>query len=295
MNVATRLGAFVAALGVVFAAAYGSGALVSPVANTQETGHESGGAEAPGHGQPSGLGAADAAGTGPGGLAVSADGYTLRRLSPDPRPGATGEFAFLIVDAHATPVTQFQISHDKPLHLVVVRRDLTGFQHMHPRMSSDGTWRADMSLPEAGDWRVFADFRPEAADHQVILGVDVPVAGTYQPQPLPDPQGAAQVDGYTVTTHGDLLAGRTSRLSLTVARNETPVTDLQPYLGAFGHLVALRAGDLAYLHVHPQPTTSAGPAITFDIEVPPAGTYRLFLHFQHDGVVRTVAFTAVAT
>jgi hypothetical protein len=295
MNVAAKLGAFVAALGVVFAAAYGSGAMVGPVANPTQSSHETDGANAPGHGQPSGDGGDHAAGAGPGGLAVSADGYTLLRLSPDLRPGVTGEFAFQIVDAHATPVTRFQISHDKPLHLVVVRRDLTGFQHLHPQMSSDGTWRTNMSLPEAGDWRVFADFRPETADQQVILGVDVPVAGTYQPQPLPDPQGASQVDGYTVTTHGDLLAGRTSRLSLTVARNETPVTDLQPYLGAFGHLVALRAGDLAYLHVHPQSTSSAGPAITFDIEVSTAGTYRLFLQFQHDGVVRTVAFTAVAT
>jgi hypothetical protein len=79
----------------------------------------------------------------------------------------------------------------------------------------------------------------------------------------------AQVDGYTVK-----------------------LTDLQPYLAAYGHLVALRQGDLAHLHVHPDGVPGdgvipAGPAIEFVAEVPSAGTYRLFLDFQHDGVVRT--------
>ncbi len=73
------------------------------------------------------------------------------------------------------------------------------------------------------------------------------------------------------------------------------MTDLQRYLGAFGHLVALRAGDLAYLHVHPEESVKAGPEITFYAEVPSGGDYRLFLDFQHDGKVRTADFTARAT
>jgi hypothetical protein len=88
-------------------------------------------------------------------------------------------------------------------------------------------------------------------------------------------------------------------VTLTVSRDGVPVTDLQPYLGAYGHLVALRDGDLAYLHVHPDGTpgdgrTAAGPQITFYAEVPSNGAYRLFLDFQHRGVVRTAEFTAVA-
>lgn len=78
-----------------------------------------------------------------------------------------------------------------------------------------------------------------------------------------------------------------------------PVTDLQPYLAAYGHLVALRDGDLAYLHVHPDGApgdgrTKAGPGITFYAQVPSAGAYRLFLDFQHAGTVRTAEFTALA-
>jgi hypothetical protein len=82
-----------------------------------------------------------------------------------------------------------------------------------------------------------------------------------------------------------------------VRKDGHPVTDLQPYLGAYGHLVALRAGDLAYLHVHPTGhpgggATPAGPQIRFAAEVPSTGTYRLYLDFRHEGVVRTAELTA---
>ncbi|MDP9870255.1 hypothetical protein J2S55_009521 [Streptosporangium brasiliense] len=81
-----------------------------------------------------------------------------------------------------------------------------------------------------------------------------------------------------------------------MSKDGKPVTDLQPYLGAYGHLVALRTGDLAYLHVHPDGEpgdgrTAPGPEITFYAEVPSRGDYRLFLDFQHEGTVRTADFT----
>jgi hypothetical protein len=101
------------------------------------------------------------------------------------------------------------------------------------------------------------------------------------------------VDGYTVTLGGTLDPGRTSTLTLDVSRAGAPVTDLEPYLGAYGHLVALRTGDLAYLHVHPE-SGPAGPRVTFRAEVPTAGTYRLYLDFQHSGTVRTAEFTVTA-
>jgi hypothetical protein len=90
------------------------------------------------------------------------------------------------------------------------------------------------------------------------------------------------------------VAGSSSKLTLTVAKAGMPVTDLQPYLGAFGHLVALRHGDLAYLHVHPQDSSTAGPQIVFHAEVPSDGRYALFLDFQHQDTVLTARFAATA-
>jgi hypothetical protein len=146
---------------------------------------------------------------------------------------------------------------------------------------------------------VFADFRPAGRPEALILGVDVPAAGVYQPRPLPAPATVTTVDGYTVELAGELKPGTASRLTLRISRAGTPVTDVQPYLGAYGHLVVLRHGDLAYLHVHPDGApgdgrTAAGPDITFYAEVPTAGTYRMFLDFRHAGRVHTAEFSAVA-
>ncbi len=285
MKTPAKLGGFALVLGMTFAAAYGAGALAGPVAGRAETASEAMDAS---HSMAADSDADEQA-AGPAGLAVAADGYTLRAASAAP-----GEFAFQIFDTGQRPVTAFQTSHTKQLHLIVVRRDLTGFQHLHPQMDPDGTWRIPMTLPSAGDWRAFADFLPAGRDRQVVLGLDVPIRGDYQPRALPPASTATTVDGYTVNVDGTLAAGRTSRLMLSVSKDGRPVTDLQPYLGAYGHLVALRAGDLGYLHVHPQESAAAGPAVTFDVEVPTAGAYRLFLDFQHGGVVRTAQFTAPA-
>jgi hypothetical protein len=166
-------------------------------------------------------------------------------------------------------------------------------------LAADGTWSIPLAVAAPGQYRVFADFQPAARTDGLTLGADVPAAGDYQPRPLPPAERTTVVDGYTVTLAGDLLPGGSSRLTLSVSKDGTPVTDLQPYLGAYGHLVALRDGDLAYLHVHPDGApddgrTTAGPQVTFFAEVPSEGAYRLYLDFQHAGKVRTAEFTATA-
>jgi hypothetical protein len=197
---------------------------------------------------------------------------------------------FRILDAAGTPVTHYVENHEKLLHFIVVRTDLTRFAHVHPTLGADGTWRVPVDFSAAGDYRVFADFTPAGGDGQT-LAANVHVGGNYQPLPLPPVAATSVVDGYTVTLRGTTRADEPSMLTMTVTRDGKPVTDLQPYLGAYGHLVALRAADLEYLHVHPMGDASAGPDIGFHTTFPSAGKYRLFLDFQHAGVVRTAAFT----
>ncbi|RKN50387.1 hypothetical protein [Micromonospora endolithica] len=289
MNTATKLSGFTLGLATVFGAAYGVGHVADPVAPAAETRHDS----TTGHddaGHDTGSAAAEQI---PGGLQVSDRGYTLAPIT-----APTDEFAFRITGPDGRPVTTFDEAHDKRMHLIVTRRDLSGFRHVHPEMAPDGTWRVASPLGEPGTWRAFADFTPTGAE-PLTLGVDVPVPGPFTPRPLPAPAASSTIDGYTVTIAGTLQPGRTAELTLNVSRDGAPVTDLQPYLGAYGHLVALRQGDLAYLHVHPDGEpgdgrTQPGPQVTFFAEVPSAGTYRLFLDFQHQGTVRTAEFTLTA-
>ncbi|TDC43004.1 hypothetical protein [Micromonospora sp. KC213] len=293
MRTSAKLGAYALGLAAVFTAALGAGHLAGPtpaVLTSHDEVHV---------GDSSGAGEHGAGGHLPAGLQVSQDGYRLVPVSTTLALGTPKEFRFRVLGLDGAPVTRYVTSHDKDLHLIVVRRDLSGFQHLHPTLAADGTWSVPIAVGAAGQYRVFADFQPDGHADGLTLGVDVPAPGDYQPASLPSPARTASVDGYTVTLDGDLTPGTSSRLTLSVSEAGQPVTDLQPYLGAYGHLVALREGDLAYLHVHPDGTpgdghTAAGPQITFHTEVPSAGTYRLFLDFRHGGKVRTVAFTASA-
>ncbi|KAB2344939.1 hypothetical protein F8566_29630 [Actinomadura rudentiformis] len=238
------------------------------------------------------------ASSGPGGLQISADGYTLDPLATILEPGEV-DFRFRILGPDGRPVTAFTPIHDRELHLIVVQRELTGFWHVHPERDTDGTWSVRLDLPEAGAYRIFTDIAPRDLGRTITLGADLAVAGPYEPKPVPEPASAHAVDGYEVEIDGGLTPGQGRQLTLTVHKNGKPVTDLQPYLAAYGHLVILRAGDLAYVHVHPdgEPgdgVTEPGPGITFHAQVPGPGTYRAFLDFKHGDVVRTAAFTIVA-
>ncbi len=288
MRTPARLAATALGLAAVLGGGWGVGALVGPVGTAPAAAAHAGGEDHAGDG---GHEAATAEHDLPAGLAVSAEGHTLD-LAGDVLPaGDAVPLSFRLLGPDGAPVTAFDTVHEQDLHLVVVRRDLSGYQHLHPVLAPDGTWTTTVALTP-GAWRVIADSTPTAHGEGLVLGADLAVGGASEPAPLPAPSETAEVDGSTVTIEGDLVAGQGSEVVVTVARDGVPVTDLQPYLGARGHLVALRAGDLGYLHVHP--SGDSGGEVRFAVEVPAAGEHRLFLDFRHGDVVRTAAVTVVA-
>jgi hypothetical protein len=233
-----------------------------------------------------------------GGLAISASGYTLVPDTTVLEPGESQFWTFRIDGPDGTPVRAFMVVHEQPLHLVVVRRDLTGYQHLHPTMTLDGTWQTALSLPEPGLWRAYVDFAvvdATGAQIEATLAVDLTVPGDYQPEPLPAtaPDGTATVGDLTVSHESGLSTGASSPVLFRVFDDGgSAVTEpaLQPYLGAYGHLVVVRTGDLGYLHVHSEPALAEG-AVRFWLAVPSPGSYRMFFEFQVDDQVRRAEFT----
>jgi hypothetical protein len=225
---------------------------------------------------------ADAA---PSGFASSQDGYRLVADRTRFVAGRAAALRFRVLDARGATVRAFDTEQAKRMHLIVVRRDLRGYQHLHPTQGSDGAWTMQITLPHAGVYRAFTDFRTGGAQH--VLGVDLFVPGRFAPRDLPPAERTAHVDGYdvTVTQRGPDV------LTFSVRRRGQAVADLQSYLGARGHLVMLRDGDLAYEHVHPLDE----PGLAFHTGTMQPGTYRLFLQFRHRDRVHTAAFTRTVT
>ena len=229
------------------------------------------------------------------GLSLSADGYRLSAVSTPGTVGEDGELRFSVLDESGAPVLEFTEEHEKELHLIVVREDGSEFRHVHPELDAEGTWSLPWTWNEAGSYRVFADFIPAAADQGLTLTRSVNVSGDFQPVPAVEELRSAQSGEYDVELVGDLTAGGSSTLSVEVTQDGRPVTTMQPYLGAFGHLVALRDGDLAYLHVHPEgaepePGELSGPTVEFATEAPTPGRYLLYFDFQIDDEIHSASF-----
>jgi hypothetical protein len=292
VTAALRLGAFAGALAALFAGGLVVGDLFGPEREASATGAGHGG-EHPGgrtdRGVPAhpvrGLAVAD------GGLRLVVDDTELER-------GRSETLRYRVVDDAGETVRDFDVEHERRMHLIVARRDLSGFQHLHPEQQPDGSWRTALRLDEAGSYRLFADFVHRGAPS--TLASDLRVDGPADLRALPAPEPAAVSDGgYDVRLDsGRARPGAEAKLRFTVTRDAEPV-HTEPYLGAGGHLVALREGDLAFLHVHPEDHGheaggSAGEhddGIGFAATFPTAGRYRLFLQFKHEGRVHTVAFT----
>jgi hypothetical protein len=228
---------------------------------------------------------AESAGVTANGLSDSASGFRFRLGSSPLRADGPARLD-MTLERNGKPFTQLDDAHDEPpLHLILVRRDLAGYVHVHPRRNGD-RFTATIELPTPGIWRAYADF--EVDGEKIVLGRDLFVPGDLRPQRLAPPRQTASVDGYGIRLR------RGADLTFEITRRGRPVSALQPYLGAAGHLVAIREDDLAYLHVHPLESSRSG-TITFEAELEEPGRYALFFQFRHGGRVHTVPFTMVAT
>lgn len=274
---------FAAVLGVTFGAAALAGGVLDPLRDSGDV-HV-------GHGDDHSATPAAGAGAGhtPPGLAVADEGLRLVADTTTLARGATTRWTFRVVGAGGVAVTDLDVEHEHEMHLIVVRRDLSGYQHLHPRRGADGAWSVTLRLPDAGVYRAYADFASAGRSH--TLAADLFVAGAFAPRPLPAPSPIDEAEGYRAELSAEgLEPGASAALAYDLSRGGRPLADVEPYLGADGHLVALREGDLAFLHVHPEESDVPG-RIRFAAELPSAGRYRLFLQFKHDGAVRTVAHT----
>ena len=289
MSAGARIAGFVATLAVVFGAAVGIGNAVGPTNRSESAERKAAGK---GHGGASAMAmkpGEHAGSAAPQGLSVADDRFRLVARTGGFVPGRPKAFEFRIVNSDGAVVRDFDVEHTKRLHLIVVRRDLTHYVHVHPVQQADGSWSVPLTFADPGTYRVFADFTAHGAD-RVTLGTDLIVPGASRPEALPPVAQRFSVDGYDVAISGRGRVGVEGELEFDVSRDGRPVK-VEPYLGADGHLVVLREGDLAYLHAHPLEQAGNGGPIKFMVEYPSAGRYRLFLQFQHAGTVHTAEFT----
>ncbi|GAB3741273.1 hypothetical protein GCM10027598_71860 [Amycolatopsis oliviviridis] len=235
------------------------------------------------------------------GLSEAESGYRFERITTPAVRGPEVPVAFRILGPDGKPVTRFLDNQTKQMHFFAVRDDMNVFQHVHPTLAGD-TWHTSLALTDGGAFRMFAEFVPldtKDPKHPVVLGVPFAVPGDTSFAPVPAPAG----DTVTSTGYRVERAGGETRIPLMRAQvlrfairgpDGAPVTAVDPYLGANGHMTGFHTMLLSATHLHP--VQQAGVALvdgelTFHSLFSERGEYRLFLEFSHGGRVHTAAIT----
>ena len=216
---------------------------------------------------------------------------TLRPRAP--KPGQPVEFAFQVREPKTgAPVKRFEIVHEKLFHLFLVSQDLEFFRHDHPVLAQDSVFRWQASLPKAGMYRLLADYYPTGGTPQLTAKTIFVPGGHWQIPHLDVDRASKHAANMEVELASDPpapLAGLKTMLFFRVK----PADGLEPYLGAWGHMLAASDDLIDLIHTHPVPSGPSGPGeqIQFNVIFPRARTYRIWVQFQRQGVVNTAVFT----
>jgi hypothetical protein len=217
------------------------------------------------------------------------------------RSGQRGRLKLLVRDPRTDAVVQrFEPMHERIFHLFVISHDLQYFQHAHPVLKSDGSLELDIVLPRPGPYQLYGDFLPSGGFPQFVqkslITADFKGSLTSARSRLA-PDVEAQVDqGLRVSLDmSKPIAGREQLVRCVIhdAATGAPVTDLEPFLGAPGHMLIVSEDLVEGSHTHPVEGIASpeGPEVVFQVLFPRAVQYRVWAQFQRGGRVVTVAFT----
>ncbi len=197
------------------------------------------------------------------------------------KAGAPVRMRFAVRDPKTGRPAKLQLIHEKLLHLFAVSADLSYFAHEHPEVQADGSFLFDTRLPVGGEYRLLCDFYPEGATPQMIANT-VYVAGSDR-APAPPPASNLRVSLRTEPKQP--LAGQKTMLFFRLE----PADGLEPYLGAWGHMLCASADLVDMIHTHPA-WEDKSDTIQFNLIFPRPGMHRVWVQFQRLGVVNTASF-----
>lgn len=251
---------------------------------------------------------------------LTSDKYSVDVKPAEPlQAGKAATLLFAIKDPQGKPVKDFETVHEKVMHLLMVSKDLSWYAHEHPEIQADGTFKLTFAFPAPGEYVLYHDFTPPAVGQQVVqVPVTVPGRGPAPVALVVDSDKVKQVEGYSFkfSTKAPLRTEEEAELVFEVTKDGNPVTDLQPYLGAMGHLVIISQDLKSFVHSHPHEegeeaghshdgkgesggehggkdakpaaAEASGPDIHFHAHFDSSGLYKGWGQFQHMGKILTV-------
>jgi hypothetical protein len=213
-----------------------------------------------------------------------------------------------VTEKSGTPVREFELVHDKLLHLIIVGEDLSYFAHVHPTLAgTDGNLTINHIFPKSGTYKLWTDFKPKGGKQTLVTFIaDVKGLPTHSARIL-------EYDGVYIKESSN----KNYQISLKLPQEKiiskmdtdivfsisdasgNPITDLEPLMGAGGHGVIISSDIQEFLHVHPtegvEPDWKGRPHVSFRTSFPKPGLYKTWGQFQHKGKIIMADFVLKVT
>ncbi|GFN29779.1 hypothetical protein [Paenibacillus xylaniclasticus] len=218
--------------------------------------------------------------------------------SDDPNGDIPATIQLTLKKQDGTPIESFDLNHEKLVHLIVISRDLSYFNHIHPEYAGEGRFEIQNTFPAGGEYKLIADFKPSDGDSMTTMEW-VTLQGLSAPSKpvVPDRSLMKTEEGVNVQLDIDnpgVNENTVLTFTLTESSGGEPITDLQPYLGAIGHVVIVSEDGERYIHVHAEEGQESGPKAVFETSFPSSGVYKIWAQFQRSDRVFTVPFVIEA-
>jgi hypothetical protein len=220
-----------------------------------------------------------------------------------PEAGGKTMLTISVAEKSGTPVRDFELVHDKLMHLIIVGQDLSYFAHIHPTLvGTDGNFTISHMFPESGAYKLWVDFKPKGGKQTIVTFIAIVKGLPIHKPVMPVYDGVYMKESsdrnYRISlklSQEKILAKRDTDIVFTISdASGNPITDLEPLMGAGGHSVIISSDIQEFLHVHPatevEPDWKGGPHISFRTSFPKPGLYKTWGQFQHKGKIITADF-----
>jgi hypothetical protein len=197
-----------------------------------------------------------------------------------------------IKDEAGQAIEGYSVVHEKEMHLLAIKKDLSVFLHLHPEYLGKGRFKIKTTFPKAGRYKLYADFLPEGANQQLASHELIVTGAESNEEIYADKVLKKKVDDLEI----ELIlpeAKVNEHLKLIFELSDgdgNPITELEPYLGSAGHVVIVSEDMKEFLHVHPADENTRGPKVEYMTSFPREGLYKIWGQFKYKGKLYTAPF-----
>ena len=230
-------------------------------------------------------------------------GLPVQLITQHPAAGKPTVLTLAFEDQQGRAIRFLEKIHQQPIHLIAVSDDLAEFAHIHPEPAPGDVFTVTHTFAHGGEYTLYADYTAPG-NAPVVSRFAVTVAGEARDTAplIPDTATEKTVDGVRIRFDHPNTLKAGADIPLSFALN---VQDLQPWLGAWAHIMLISGDRRNFIHAHPLEGEDVAADTSRHSHTPPAagpspatirtitgfrdpGIHKIWFQFQRNGIVTTV-------